>query len=89
MTGVDSLGLRAEERPSAAVLARALRDRELRRAAVRLAADAVVLARTMEDASARARKSRGKGRRKAILVVVAGVVAIGLAAAAKTVLRRA
>ena len=88
MTGIDSIGLRSEERPSAAVLVRALRDRELRRAAARLAADAVVLARTMEEASTRAGRAQRRGRRKVLLVVVAGAGTIGLAVGAKRMLRR-
>ena len=78
----------AEARPTRAVLTRALRDPELRRAAARLAADAVVLARTMEEAHARAGRAQRKGRRKAILVVLAGAGAVGLAVAAKKALHR-
>ena len=88
MSSADALGLRGRERPAGAVLARALRDRELRRAAARLAADAVVLARTAEEASVRARKSPHKGRRRLIVILVAGAGAIGLAAAAKKALHR-
>ena len=84
---MDVLGRRSADRPSGAVLVRALRDRELRRAAARLAADAVVLARTVEEASARAGQKRRKGRRK-LVVLVAGAGAIGLALGARKALRR-
>jgi hypothetical protein len=87
MATVGVRGLDADVRPARAVLTRALGDRELRRAAARLAADVVVLARTMEEAHARAGRAQRKGRRKAILVVtIAG--AVGLAVAAKKVLHR-
>ncbi|MGE5275255.1 MAG: hypothetical protein ACM3QU_16020 [Verrucomicrobiota bacterium] len=84
---MDAPRLGAGGRPTGAVLVRALRDRELRRAAARLAADAVVLARTMEDASARAARAPRKGRRK-LIVLIAGAGAVGLAVAARAVLHR-
>lgn len=88
MSGVDAPGLRSDESQGGAVFVRALRDRELRRAAARFAADAIVLARTMEQASARAEKAQRKGRRKVLLVLAAGAGAIGVAVGVRKAVHR-
>jgi len=88
MASVDVRGSGSRRSRTSELLVRALRDRELRRAAARLAADAVVLARTMEEARARAGRAQRKGRRKAVLFVLAGAAALGLAVGAKKSLRR-
>jgi len=70
------------------VLVKTLTDKELRKHAMRLAADAIALARMTERAYARAEQKKGSGKRKAIVAVGAVVVAIGLAKATKSLLSR-
>ena len=73
--------------PRTATLARALTDKQLRRSAIQLAMDAVVLTRTLEQAYARAERRRGAGKRKA-LMALAGLGVIGIAVGTKRVIRR-
>ena len=75
------------KKPSGSAVVKTLTDKELRRQAVQLAADAIVLARMTERAYARAEK-KGSGKRKMIIGVGALVVAIGLTKATKSLLSR-
>jgi hypothetical protein len=65
-----------------------LTDKELRKHAMQLAADAIVLARLTERAYARAEKKKGSGKRKALIGVGVIVVAVGATKATKALLRR-
>ena len=73
--------------PRSSLLVKTLTDKELRKYAMQLAADAVVLARMTERAYSRAEK-KGSGKRKAIVAVGAVVVVVGLAKATKSVLSK-
>lgn len=73
--------------PRSSLLFKTLTDKELRKYAMQLAADAIVLARMTERAYARAEK-KGSGKRKAIVAVGAVVVVVGLAKATKSLLSR-
>ena len=73
--------------PRSSLLVKTLTDKELRKYAMQLAADAVVLARMTERAYARAEK-KGSGKRKAIVAVGAVVVVVGLAKATKSLLSK-
>jgi hypothetical protein len=73
--------------PRSSLLVKTLTDKELRKYAMQLAADAIVLARMTERAYARAEK-KGSGKRKAIVAVGAVVVVVGLAKATKSLLSR-
>jgi hypothetical protein len=64
-----------------------LTDKELRRHAIQLAADAIVLARMTERAYARADK-KGSGKRKVIIGVGVVAVAVGASKATKSLFRR-
>jgi hypothetical protein len=79
--------MEAKSPPRSSLFVRTLTDKELRRQAMRLAADAIVLARTAEHVYARAER-KGKGKRKAIVVVAAGAGAVALALGLKSVLGR-
>jgi hypothetical protein len=74
-------------KPRSSVVVKTLKDKELRRQAIQLAADAVVLARMTERAYARAEK-KGSGKRKAIIGVGAVVAVVGLTKATKSLLSR-
>jgi hypothetical protein len=74
-----------QQRSSAVV--KTLKDKELRRHAMQLAADAIVLARLTERTYARAEK-KGSGKRKVIVGVGAVVAVIGLSKATKALLSR-
>jgi len=75
-------------KPRGSAVVKTLTDKELRRHAMQLAADAIVLARMTERAYTRAEK-KGSGKRKVIIGVGAVVVAVGLAKATKALLSRA
>jgi hypothetical protein len=76
------------DRPRSSVIVKTLTDKELRKHAMQLAADAIVLARMTERAYARAEKKKGSGKRKAIVAIGAVVIVVGLAKTAKSVLSR-
>jgi hypothetical protein len=75
------------DKPRSSVVVKTLTDKELRKHAMQLAADAIVLARLTERAYARAEK-KGSGKRKAIVAVGALVAAVGLTKATKSLLSR-
>jgi hypothetical protein len=77
------------DRPRSSAVVKTLTDKELRKHAMQLAADAIVLARLTERAYARAQKKKGSGKRKAIVAVGAVVVVVGLTKATKSLLSRA
>ena len=74
-------------KPRSSAVVKTLRDKELRRHAMQLAADAIVLARLTERAYTRAEK-KGSGKRKAIIGVGAVVALVGLTKATKSLLSR-
>jgi hypothetical protein len=76
------------DKARSSVVVKTLTDKELRKHAMQLAADAIVLARMTERAYARAEKKKGSGKRKAIVAVGAIVVVIGLAKTTKSLLSR-
>ena len=74
-------------KPRGSAVVKTLTDKELRRHAMQLAADAIVLARLTERTYARAEK-KGSGKRKAIIGAGAVVVAVGVTKATKSLLSR-
>ena len=82
------MATKSDKPPRSSVVVKTLTDKELRKHAMQLAADAVVLARMTERAYARAEKKKGSGKRKAIVAVGAVVVVVGLAKATKSLLSR-
>jgi hypothetical protein len=78
----------SDKRPRNSPVVKTLTDKELRKHAIQLAADAIVLARMAERAYARAEKKKGSGKRKALVAVGAIVAALGLAKATKSLLKR-
>jgi hypothetical protein len=74
-------------KPRSSVVVKTLKDKELRRHAMQLAADAIVLARLTERSYTRAEK-KGSGKRKAIAAVGAVVAVVGLTKATKSLLSR-
>ena len=74
-------------KPRTSVVVKTLTDKELRKHAMQLAADAIVLARMTERAYARAEK-KGSGKRKVIVAVGAVVAAVGVTKATKSLLSR-
>ena len=83
------MATQSDKPPRSSVVVKTLTDKELRKHAMQLAADAIVLARMTERAYARAeKKTKGSGKRKAIVAVVAVVAVAGAARAAKSLLSR-
>jgi hypothetical protein len=76
------------DKPRGSAVVKTLTDKELRKHAMQLAADAIVLARMAERAYARAEQKQGSGKRKAIVAVGAIVVALGVAKGTKSLLKR-
>jgi hypothetical protein len=75
-------------KPRKSAVVKTLTDKELRRHAMQLAADAIVLARLTERAYTRAEKKKGSGKRKVIIGVGAAAAAVGVSKATRSLLRR-
>jgi hypothetical protein len=77
-----------QSKPRKSAVVKTLTDKELRRHAMQLAADAIVLARLTERAYTRAEKKKGSGKRKVIIGVGAAAAAVGVSKATRSLLSR-
>jgi shikimate 5-dehydrogenase len=87
MKSPDRSSVTQSSPPMSKLVVKTLTDKELRKHAMALATDAIVFARTAQRTYEQAEK-KGKGKRKAIVVVGAGGATIALVLAAKSILRR-